>query len=64
LENIQEFFQETMKENPSSIATTKSNTIAKTVVVRSPSLEISQEHFGDFENHTKGIGSKLLRQMG
>jgi hypothetical protein len=37
-----------MKEKSSSIAITKSNTTAKTIMVRSPSLDISQENFGDF----------------
>jgi hypothetical protein len=27
-------------------------------------LDFSQEHFGKFENHTRFIGSKLLRHMG
>jgi hypothetical protein len=27
-------------------------------------VTLSQEHIGDFENHIRGIGSNLLRQMG
>jgi hypothetical protein len=30
----------------------------------SPSSYISQEHFGDFENHIRGIGYMLLRKKG
>ena len=33
-------------------------------MVSSPSLDISQDHFGEFEKHTRGIGMKFLRHMG
>ena len=33
-------------------------------LVSSPSIDISKEDFGEFEKHTKGIGSKLLRKTG
>jgi hypothetical protein len=33
-------------------------------MVISPSKDISQDSFGVFENHTRGIGSKLMRQVG
>ena len=35
-----------------------------TSMVISPSLDISQNHLSDFENHTSGIISKLLREVG
>jgi hypothetical protein len=62
LEKLQLVIQETKEIKPSSIATTEANTMTETTLVSSPSLDISQDHFGEFENHTKGIGSKFLRQ--
>jgi hypothetical protein len=41
--------------NPPSIATIEDNTMTKTNLVSSPSINISQEQLGEFENHTKGI---------
>jgi hypothetical protein len=33
-------------------------------MVNSPSKTLPQETFGDFENHTRGIISKIMRKMG
>jgi hypothetical protein len=33
-------------------------------MVKSSSKILSQEFFGDFENHTRGINSKFMRKMG
>jgi len=35
----------------------------KTLVISSPK-DISQDHLGEFETHTRGIRSKFLRHMG
>jgi len=64
LENLQEIVQETKELKTPSITTVKSSTMIGTTLVNSPSIGISQEPFGKFENHTKYIGSKLLRKMG
>jgi hypothetical protein len=36
----------------------------ETTLVSSSSIDISQEKLGEFEKHTRVIGSKLLRKMG
>ena len=64
MEKLQGFFQEHLKVRPPSIATTSASTMTKTTLVSSPSIDIPQEQFGEFKKHTRGIGSKLLRQMG
>jgi hypothetical protein len=64
LEKIHTFFQETKEANPSFIPTIKANNMTETTLVSSHSLDISQENFGEFENHTIGIGLKFLNQMG
>jgi hypothetical protein len=38
--------------------------MTKTTLVISPFIGIPQKHLSEFENHTKGIGSKLLSKMG
>jgi hypothetical protein len=58
LKNLQEVVQETKKAKPFSIAIIEASTMVETTLVSSPSLNFSQEHLGDFEKHTKGIGSK------
>jgi hypothetical protein len=64
LEKYKSVVQETKEAKPPSISIVEANTMTKTTLVSSPSLDISQENFGEFENHTRGIGSKLLRNMG
>jgi hypothetical protein len=56
--------QETKEADKPFIAHVVANTITETSMVSSPSIDLSQEHLGEFEKHTKGIHSKLLRQMG
>jgi len=36
----------------------------ETTLVSSPFIDIFQEKLGEFEKHTRDIGSKLLRKMG
>jgi hypothetical protein len=64
LEKKEEALAKLQEAKPPSIAIVKAITMIKTTLVSSPFIDISQEHLGDFEKHTKGIGSKLLRQMG
>ena len=62
LKDVESFFQET-KQVP-FITTIKDSTMKEESMVKSPSKILSQETFGDFEKHTRDIGSKLTRKMG
>jgi hypothetical protein len=62
-ENLQVAIQEHQEVRPPSFAIVEANTMIKTTLVRSPLLEFSQQHFGEFEKHTKGIGLKILRKI-
>jgi hypothetical protein len=64
LENLQEFIQENQEARQPSISTAQAITLIDTTLVCSPSIDISHEELGEFENHTIGIGSKILRKMG
>jgi hypothetical protein len=48
LENLQADVQEHQEARPPSIATSKTSTMTKTTLVSSPSMDLSQEHLGDF----------------
>lgn len=64
LEKLKAIVQETKGAKPPSIATVEANTMTETAMVTSPFLDIPREHLGEFEKHTRGIGSKLSRQIG
>jgi hypothetical protein len=36
----------------------------ESILLNSPSKTLHQDTFGDFEKHTRGIRSKLMRKMG
>jgi hypothetical protein len=64
LERLQAVVQEHRGARKPSISTADASTMTETTLVSSPSIDISQEKLGEFEKHTRGIGSKLLRKMG
>jgi len=64
LERPQVVFQEHERERKHSISSADFGTMTETSLVRSPFVDISQEHLNEFEKYTMGIVSKLLRKMG
>jgi len=56
-----------MSKRPSKplfVSIVEASTMTMSNMVNSPSNTLSQETFGDFEKNTRGIGSKIMRQMG
>jgi hypothetical protein len=64
LARLQEIVQEHKEVRKPSISIANARTMIETTLVSSHSVDASQEKLGEFEKHTIGIGSKLLRQMG
>jgi hypothetical protein len=63
LAKLQAVVQENWEVMPPSVATTLSNTMTKTTLVILPSLDFSHDNFGEFEKHTRGNGSKILKSL-
>jgi len=59
LKYLEAIFQETKKA--SFISTVEDSTVMEAWMVNSPSMTLSQETFGEFENLTRGIGYKIMR---
>jgi hypothetical protein len=61
---FQEAIQEHKETRKPSISIAYANTMTKTSLVKSPSIDISQDKIHEFKIFTKGIGSKILKKMG
>jgi hypothetical protein len=62
LKELEAVIQETKKAP--FVATVEANAMTTSSMVNSPSKTLSQETFDDFENHSRGIDSKFMKQMG
>jgi hypothetical protein len=64
LARLQENIQEHRGKGKPSISIADAITMTDTTFVSSLSIDVSQEKLGEFEKHTRGIGSKILWKMG
>lgn len=60
LSKLQIVVQEINEAKKWVISTIEVNTITKTNMVNSSCVYLSKEHLGDFQKHTRGIGSTTL----